>query len=99
MVVKGADQDRVQPDEGGDRERGVDEPVPADEMRRGRLAPRPHPDRGKVMTAEELESGREFARYKDIDGDGIPYRTYPGTHPARGDVVTLLTRQVPGRGE
>ncbi|MEO6263363.1 MAG: 2-oxoacid:acceptor oxidoreductase family protein, partial [Luteimonas sp.] len=31
-------------------------------------------DRGKVMSAQDLESGREFARYKDIDGDGIPYR-------------------------
>jgi 2-oxoglutarate ferredoxin oxidoreductase subunit alpha len=41
-------------------------------------------DRGKVMTAEDLESGREFGRYLDVDGDGIPYRTYPGTHPSRG---------------
>src|SRR5881396_3242456 len=32
-------------------------------------------DRGKVMTAEELESGKEFGRYKDYDGDGIPPRT------------------------
>jgi 2-oxoglutarate ferredoxin oxidoreductase subunit alpha len=48
-------------------------------------------DRGKVMTAEELESGREFARYKDLDGDGIPYRTYPGTHPARGGYFTRGT--------
>ena len=38
-------------------------------------------DRGKVLTAEELEAGREFGRYLDVDGDGIPYRTYPGTHP------------------
>src|SRR5215210_4947664 len=35
-------------------------------------------DRGKVLTAEELEAGLEFGRYLDIDGDGIPYRTYPG---------------------
>jgi 2-oxoglutarate ferredoxin oxidoreductase subunit alpha len=48
-------------------------------------------DRGKVMTAEELEAGREFARYKDLDGDGIPYRTYPGTHPARGGYFTRGT--------
>ncbi|MGB2790476.1 MAG: 2-oxoacid:acceptor oxidoreductase family protein, partial [Dokdonella sp.] len=34
-------------------------------------------DRGKVMSAEELEAGRDFGRYKDVDGDGIPYRTYP----------------------
>jgi 2-oxoglutarate/2-oxoacid ferredoxin oxidoreductase subunit alpha len=41
-------------------------------------------DRGKVMTAEELEAGREFGRYLDVDGDGIAYRTYPGSHPSRG---------------
>src|SRR4029079_7056858 len=38
-------------------------------------------DRGKVMTAAELEAGKEFGRYLDVDGDGIPYRTYPGPHP------------------
>jgi 2-oxoglutarate ferredoxin oxidoreductase subunit alpha len=41
-------------------------------------------DRGKVMTAEELEAGKEFGRYLDVDGDGIAYRTYPGSHPSRG---------------
>jgi 2-oxoglutarate ferredoxin oxidoreductase subunit alpha len=48
-------------------------------------------DRGKVMSAEELESGREFARYKDVDGDGIPWRTLPGTHPSRGAYFTRGT--------
>jgi 2-oxoglutarate ferredoxin oxidoreductase subunit alpha len=48
-------------------------------------------DRGKVMTSEELESGREFARYQDVDGDGVPFRTYPGTHPARGGYFTRGT--------
>ena len=38
-------------------------------------------DRGKVMTAQELAAGRDFGRYKDADGDGIPWRTLPGTHP------------------
>jgi 2-oxoglutarate ferredoxin oxidoreductase subunit alpha len=39
-------------------------------------------DRGKVLTAEELDKLDEFARYRDVDGDGIPYRTLPGTnHP------------------
>ena len=38
-------------------------------------------DRGKVMTYDELEAGKDFGRYLDVDGDGIPYRTYPGTHP------------------
>jgi 2-oxoglutarate ferredoxin oxidoreductase subunit alpha len=41
-------------------------------------------DRGKVMTAEELSAGKDFGRYLDVDGDGIPYRTYPGAHPTRG---------------
>lgn len=39
-------------------------------------------DRGKVLSAEDLDRVAEFARYKDVDGDGIPYRTLPGTdHP------------------
>ncbi len=41
-------------------------------------------DRGKIMTAEELEAGKNFGRYLDVDGDGIPYRTIPGTHPSKG---------------
>ncbi len=48
-------------------------------------------DRGKVMTAEMLEAGRDFGRYLDVDGDGIPYRTYPGTHPKRGSYFTRGT--------
>jgi 2-oxoglutarate ferredoxin oxidoreductase subunit alpha len=43
------------------------------------------------MTAEELEAGRDFGRYKDVDGDGIPYRTYPGTHPSKGGFFTRGT--------
>jgi len=38
-----------------------------------------------------LEAGVEFGRYLDVDGDGIPYRTYPGTHPARGAFFTRGT--------
>jgi 2-oxoglutarate/2-oxoacid ferredoxin oxidoreductase subunit alpha len=48
-------------------------------------------DRGKVMTAEELEAGRDFGRYKDVDGDGIPWRTLPGTHPSKGSYFTRGT--------
>jgi 2-oxoglutarate/2-oxoacid ferredoxin oxidoreductase subunit alpha len=48
-------------------------------------------DRGKVMTAAELEAGKEFGRYLDVDGDGIPYRTYPGTHPTKGSFFTRGT--------
>ena len=39
------------------------------------------PDRGKVLTAEELDSMENFYRYLDVDGDGIPYRSLPGVHP------------------
>jgi 2-oxoglutarate ferredoxin oxidoreductase subunit alpha len=52
-------------------------------------------DRGKVMTAAQLDEGREFARYKDVDGDGIPYRTYPGTHPEKGAYFTRGTSRNP----
>ena len=48
-------------------------------------------DRGKIMTAEELEEGKEFGRYLDVDGDGMTYRTYPGTHPDRGAFFTRGT--------
>jgi 2-oxoglutarate ferredoxin oxidoreductase subunit alpha len=48
-------------------------------------------DRGKVMTFEDLEAGKDFGRYLDVDGDGIPYRTYPGTHPTRGSFFTRGT--------
>ena len=48
-------------------------------------------DRGKVLSAEELESGREFGRYLDVDGDGIAYRTVPGTHPSKGAFFTRGT--------
>ena len=41
--------------------------------------------RGKVLNAEDLEKVGKFARYMDVDGDGIPYRTIPGTeHPLAG---------------
>jgi 2-oxoglutarate/2-oxoacid ferredoxin oxidoreductase subunit alpha len=52
-------------------------------------------DRGKVMSAEELEAGKEFGRYKDYDGDGIPPRTLPGTHPTKGAYFTRGTSRDP----
>jgi len=52
-------------------------------------------DRGKVMTYEDLEAGREFGRYLEVDGDGIPYRTYPGAHPTRGGYFTRGTSRNP----
>ncbi len=53
-------------------------------------------DRGKVLTAEELESfkdkhGIPWGRYQDVDGDAIPYRTLPGTHPTMGSFFTRGT--------
>jgi 2-oxoglutarate ferredoxin oxidoreductase subunit alpha len=39
-------------------------------------------DRGKVLTEKDLDELGEFARYRDVDGDGVPYRTLPGNkHP------------------
>jgi 2-oxoglutarate ferredoxin oxidoreductase subunit alpha len=52
-------------------------------------------DRGKVMTAEELEAGKDFGRYKDVDGDGIAWRTLPGTHPTKGAYFTRGTTRDP----
>jgi 2-oxoglutarate ferredoxin oxidoreductase subunit alpha len=48
-------------------------------------------DRGKVLTAAELENMGRFGRYLDSDGDGIPYRTLPGTHPTKGAYFTRGT--------
>ncbi len=62
-------------------------------------------DRGKVLTAEDLERLGHFGRYEDVDGDGIGYRTLPGTdHPlaayfARGTGHNAQARlqRTPGR--
>ena len=43
------------------------------------------------MTADDLEAGKDFGRYLDVDGDGIPYRTLPGTHPSKGSFFTRGT--------
>jgi 2-oxoglutarate/2-oxoacid ferredoxin oxidoreductase subunit alpha len=53
-------------------------------------------DRGKVLDADTLErfkeiKGRDWGRYQDIDGDAIPYRTLPGTHPSKGAFFTRGT--------
>ena len=39
------------------------------------------PDRGKVLSKDEIAKLEKFHRYLDVDGDGIPYRTLPGVHP------------------
>ncbi|MCW8883914.1 MAG: 2-oxoacid:acceptor oxidoreductase subunit alpha [Motiliproteus sp.] len=48
-------------------------------------------DRGKVLNAEQLDEIEKFGRYLDVDGDGICYRTYPGTHPTKGSFFTRGT--------
>jgi 2-oxoglutarate ferredoxin oxidoreductase subunit alpha len=48
-------------------------------------------NRGKVLNAEELEELPHFGRYRDVDGDGITYRTIPGTHPTKGSFFTRGT--------
>lgn len=49
-------------------------------------------DRGKTLSGEELEALKEqWGRYKDVDGDGICYRTYPGVHPTKGAYFTRGT--------
>ncbi|MCL2345769.1 MAG: 2-oxoacid:acceptor oxidoreductase subunit alpha [Desulfobulbus sp.] len=48
-------------------------------------------DRGKIRTAEDLDADKIFGRYLDVDGDGIPYRTIPGTHPTKGAFFTRGT--------
>src|SRR5688500_18669876 len=55
-------------------------------------------DRGKVLSHEDLEAGKEFARYKDLDGDGIPWRTLPGTHETKGAYFTRGTSRNPQAG-
>ncbi len=45
-------------------------------------------DRGKVLTAADLERVESWGRYADPDGDGIPYRTLPGTPSAKAGYFT-----------
>jgi 2-oxoglutarate ferredoxin oxidoreductase subunit alpha len=53
-------------------------------------------DRGKVLDADTLDrfreiKGKDWGRYLDADGDAIPYRTLPGTHPTKGAFFTRGT--------
>jgi 2-oxoglutarate ferredoxin oxidoreductase subunit alpha len=53
-------------------------------------------DRGKVLDHDALDAmTEEFGRYRDVDGDGIPYRTYPGAHPTKGGYFTRGTSRNP----
>jgi 2-oxoglutarate ferredoxin oxidoreductase subunit alpha len=48
-------------------------------------------DRGKVLDRDQLDQVERFGRYVDVDGDGIGYRTLPGTHPDKGAFFTRGT--------
>lgn len=48
-------------------------------------------DRGKILNAQQLDKIEKFGRYLDTDGDGICYRTLPGTHPTKGAFFTRGT--------
>ncbi len=61
----------------------LSEPFEWDEARRY--------DRGKVYDADALDELEVFGRYLDVDGDGIGYRTLPGTHPDKGAFFTRGT--------
>ncbi len=66
----------------------ISEPLSWDDNRRY--------DRGKVFTKSELDNMTEkFGRYLDVDGDGICYRTYPGTHATKGSFFTRGTSRDP----
>jgi len=47
--------------------------------------------RGKVLTADDLDRVGEFARYRDVDGDGVCYRTLPGTNHDKAAYFTRGT--------
>jgi 2-oxoglutarate/2-oxoacid ferredoxin oxidoreductase subunit alpha len=61
----------------------MSEPLAWDDQRRF--------DRGKVLTAQQLDEMDDYGRYLDVDGDAICYRTYPGTHPEKGVFFTRGT--------
>ncbi len=48
-------------------------------------------DRGKVLDESDLDQLESFARYRDVDGDGIPYRTLPGTNHPKAPYLTRGT--------
>ena len=48
-------------------------------------------DKGKVLNSEQLNELDRYGRYLDVDGDGIPYRTIPGTHADKGAFFTRGT--------
>jgi len=55
-------------------------------------------DRGKVLDAAGLDAAKNFGRYRDVDGDGIPWRTIPGAHPEKGAYFTRGTSHTEAGG-
>ncbi len=55
-------------------------------------------DRGKILSRKDLDDLEIFGRYLDVDGDGIPYRTLPGTHPEKGAFFTRGSSHDPMAG-
>jgi len=45
-------------------------------------------DKGKVLSKNDLDNMQSWGRYLDVDDDGIPFRTLPGTHPDKGAYFT-----------
>jgi 2-oxoglutarate ferredoxin oxidoreductase subunit alpha len=52
-------------------------------------------DRGKVLSQEQLKEIKDWGRYQDRDGDGIPYRTLPGTPGGKGAYLNRGTGHNP----
>lgn len=50
-----------------------------------------HANKGKLLDAAALDEVASFERYRDVDGDGVPFRTIPGTHPTKGAFFTRGT--------
>ena len=55
-------------------------------------------NRGKLVRSDDIDGLKKFARYKDVDDDGIPYRTIPATHPEYGAFFTRGTSHTDSGG-
>tara|TARA_Y100000590_G_scaffold458649_1_gene613807 strand:+ start:12054 stop:13895 length:1842 start_codon:yes stop_codon:yes gene_type:complete len=55
-------------------------------------------NRGKLVSSDDIDGLKKFARYRDVDDDGIPYRTIPSTHPEYGAFFTRGTSHTDSGG-
>ena len=94
-AARGAGPGRPAADAGvpDDRPGHRHEPAPVPALRLGR-GPRLRPRQGDDAP-RNWRPGKDFGRYKDVDGDGIPWRTLPGTHPTKGSYFTRGTTRDP----